>query len=93
MNYEKDILLDENDDLVINGGDFVVDESYLQEVGIIIRLNTGELKSDPVLAPNLIQLVKTNAPQQEFEERVRIFLARDNKNYDDAKGLINLKFI
>jgi len=91
MNYEKDILLDENDDLVINGGDFVVDESYLQEVGIILRLNTGELKSDPVLAPNLIQLVKTKAPQQEFEERVRVYLARDNKNYDDAKGLINLK--
>lgn len=93
MNYEKDILLDQNDDLIIVGGDFAIDESYLQEVGIIIRLNTGELKSDPVLAPNLIQLIKAKAPQEEFEERIRIYLARDNKNFEDAKGLINLKSI
>lgn len=91
MTYETDILLDENDDLIIVDGDFVVDESVLQEVGIILRLNTGDLKSDPVLAPNLVQLVNSKADSQEFEDRVRIYLKRDNKNYNEIKELITLK--
>lgn len=90
MNYENDILLDANDDLIIVNGDFAIGESVLQEVGIILRLNSGELKSDPILAPNLIQLINAKASAQEFEERVRLFLKRDNKEYDDMKKLINL---
>jgi len=92
MYYGTDIVLDENDNLTIANGDFVIDESVLQEVGIILRLNSGELKSDPVLAPNLIQLVNSASNNQEFEERVRLFLKRDNKNYDDIKKLINIKY-
>lgn len=91
MYYESDILLDDCDDLNIVNGDFVIGESTLQEVGIILRLNSGELRNDPVLAPNLIQLVNSASNDQEFEERVRLFLRRDNKNYEDIKKLINIK--
>jgi hypothetical protein len=91
MYYESDILLDDSDDLNIVNGDFVIGESTLQEVGIILRLNSGELRNDPVLAPNLIQLVNSASKDQEFEERVRLFLRRDNKNYEDIKKLINIK--
>jgi hypothetical protein len=93
MTYETDILLDENDDLTIADGDFVIGESMLQEVGIILRLNSGDLKSDPILAPNLIQLVNSKENLQEFEDRVRIHLKRDNKNYNEIKELITLKKI
>jgi hypothetical protein len=93
MNYETDILLNENDDFNIIDGDFVIGESILQEVGIILRLNSGDLKSDPVLAPNLVQLVNSAENKQEFEERVRIHLKRDNKNYNEIKGLITVKSI
>ncbi len=91
MYYESDILLDDSDDLNIVNGDFLIGESTLQEVGIILRLNSGELRNDPVLAPNLIQLVNSASKDQEFEERVRLFLRRDNKNYEDIKKLINIK--
>ena len=91
MNYETDILLDENDDFDIVNGDFVIGESVLQEVGIILRLNSGDLKSDPVLTPNLVQLVNSAENKQEFERRVRIHLKRDNKNYNELKELINIR--
>lgn len=91
MKYENDILLDANDDLDIVNGDFVIGESVLQEVGIILRLNSGDLKSDPVLAPNLIQLINSKKDTNEFEERVRLHLRRDGKNYDEIKELITLK--
>lgn len=91
MNYEKDIVLGTNDDIEIVNGDLFIDKSLIQEVGIILRLNSGELKSDPVLAPNLVQLVNSKSNSQEFEERVRLFLKRDKKNYEDIKKLINNK--
>jgi hypothetical protein len=93
MYYQSDILLDDNNNIKIVNGDFLIGESMLQEVGIILRLNSGELPDDPVLAPNLIQLVNSANDKQEFEERVRLFLRRDNKNYEDIKKLINIKNI
>lgn len=91
MNYENDILLNENNDLDIVDGDFNIGESLLQEIGIILRLNSGQLKTDPVMAPNLIQLIKGKSDSQEFENRVRLFLKRDNKDYNQIKDLIILK--
>jgi hypothetical protein len=91
MNYENDILLTADDDLDIVDGDFAIGESLLQEVGIILRLNSGELKSDPVLAPNIVQLINSKANPQEIEDRVRLFLARDDKNYTDIKDYIKIK--
>ncbi len=85
-----DILLDNNDDLVIQIGDFVIEDSKWQEVGIIIRLNQGELKSDPVLGPSLIKKMKSNNSNLEIEEALRLHLKRDNKNYDELKNQIQL---
>ena len=91
MEYQKDIMLDENFDLDIQSGDFVIDESILQEVGIIIELTSGRLKSDPVLAPNLVQLVKGKKDEQKVEERLRINLKRDNKDYKQIRELLIIK--
>lgn len=44
----KDILL-QNDDLQIRGGDFVVGESDLQHVYLIIRLAKGNIKQFPLI--------------------------------------------
>lgn len=88
---ENDFLIDATDDLVIDQGDFVIKESVLQEVGIILRLNSGALRSDPILAPNLIQLVNRADSDLELQERIRLFLNRDNKNYEDIKKLIFIK--
>ena len=85
-----DILLDNNDDLLIQNGDFVIEDSKWQEVGIIIRLNQGELKSDPVLGPSLIKKMKSNNSNLEIEEALRLHLKRDNKNYDELKNQIQL---
>ena len=91
MDSQCDITLGQDDDLQIANGDFVIAESLLQEVGIILRLNSGELKSDPVLGPNLVQLLNSKADTQDVEERVRLHLQRDNKSFDEVKKLIHLK--
>ena len=86
----KDILLDENDDLKILNGDFDIGESEMQEVGIILRLRQGELKSDPILGANLQHFMKGKYDRVAIEKRVKIHLERDGKNYDEIKKKLKL---
>ena len=93
MKYETDILLNEDNDLDCVNGDLVIGESLLQEVALITRLQSGELKSDPVLGPNIIQLLKSKAKQNEVEQRLRVHLARDGKDYSEIKKYIKVNGI
>ncbi|MRG45495.1 hypothetical protein GFS24_10235 [Chitinophaga sp. SYP-B3965] len=91
MRQQFDLLLDSEDDLQIINGDFVIGESLTQEVANILRLNQGELKFDPLLGPNMVSLINSNANAQEIETRVKLHLARDNKNFDEIKQLVTLR--
>lgn len=75
-----DILLDENDDLLFRDGDFALGDPLMQDVGAILRLNQGDLKGDPILGPNLTQLIGSKSTRQELQQRVRLHLARDGKS-------------
>lgn len=86
----KDILLI-NDDVAVLNGDFSLGESYTQEVACILKLNQGELKSDPILGPNLLRLINSNASQTELQTLIKINLARDGKDYTDVKEIMELK--
>lgn len=94
MKYnDEDILLNEENDINIVGGDFAIGRSLLQEVAIITKLKSGELKSDPLLAPNLIQLINSKAKQNDIEQRLRIHLARDGKDFEEIKKYISVNGI
>lgn len=84
----QDILLDENDDINLLNGDFDIGESEMQEVGIILRLRQGELKSDPVLGANLQHFMKGKYDRIAIEKRLKLHLGRDGKNYDEIKKKI-----
>lgn len=86
----QDILLDEDNDMMINGGDLAVGDSDLQEVALLLGLSQGELKKDPVLGPGLTR--KANAPMNmnKLQQLVRKHLERDGKDYDEVKKLIEL---
>lgn len=86
----SDTLLDNTDDLIFQNGDFKIGESTIQEVGIILRLTKGDLKSDPLLGADLIQLKKTKVKRFDIESRARIGLGRDGKDFDEMKQFINV---
>jgi len=88
MAKEQDILLDEFDDLLIRDNDLAIGDSLDQEVGIVLRLKQGELKSDPILGPNLIELIKSNATPAEIKNKAKLHLQRDGKNYNEIKNQI-----
>ena len=86
----KGILLDENYDLRIENGGFVIGETLNQEVSIILQLNQGQLRHDPLLGPNLIQLINSNTSQTEIQTRVKLHLERDKKDFERYKERIRL---
>ncbi len=95
MKNHKDILLNKNDDLTIANGDFVVSESEMQEVGIILRLAKGELKEDPILGANLIELMHSEKNNNEMLRRAKLNLLRDGKDWRELKDKMqmNPKFL
>lgn len=87
----KDILLDNNDDLLIVNGDFAIGESTDQEVGIILRMNPGELKEDPLLGAGLIRLIHSAAGEADIKRVAKLHLARDGKSYEELQQRIRLQ--
>jgi len=86
----KDVLLDENDDLIILNGDFLIGESEMQDVGIITRLVQGNLKWDPVLGPNLITMMNSNKSPADIKNKMKLHLQRDNKDYNKIKKKLDI---
>jgi phage baseplate assembly protein W len=83
----KGIILD-NGKLKVLNKSLVVGDSEMQEVAIILSLNQGEHKFNPLMGPNLVQLLKSKASSFNIENRVRVALALDNKDYDALKNKI-----
>ena len=86
----KGILLGEDGDLLIAGKSVQVGKTEMQEVAIIIGMNQGEQKFSPVIGPNLIQLENSKATRFDIEQRTRIHLAKDGKDYNAIKEKIIL---
>ncbi len=62
----KDILLDDDDDLLFEDGDLVVDESSDQEVGLILRSNQGDWRASPMTGFGLQQRIRSQTKRTEF---------------------------
>lgn len=84
----KGILLNEEGELDIKNKELVVGDSVMQEVSIILQMNQGESKFDPLLGANLVNLIKTNTSRFDLENRVKTHLALDGKDYEQIKHLI-----
>ena len=87
----QDILLDENGDLAIVNGDFVLGNSVDQEVEAVLTCNKGDVKEDPIFGSDLITLIKSNISEVEVKQTIKIQLKRDGKSYQELKERINLR--
>lgn len=91
MSELTDILIDSNaKDAILRDGDFVTGDSLDQEVELILSMEQGELKEDPMLGAGLIRLVHSNGNELSIRQLASVHLARDGKSYDDIKKRIKL---
>ena len=88
----RDVLLDENNDLKIVNGDFVIGESEMQDVGLILSSNQGEWKEHPIIGANLVTKVRSNTNDGRLERELRIQMKLDNKDYEKIRNKIKMNY-
>lgn len=81
----KDILLNEAGDLLIENGDFTVEQSDTQHVEHIIQLQKGEFKEFPLLGFGAENYLKTNTESLEFKRDLKVQLEYDNYKSADVE--------
>jgi hypothetical protein len=86
----KGILLDENNDLKIINGTLQIGDSMIQEVGIILQMSQGELKSNPLIGANLITMIRGVENKEKIQRHIAIQMSLDGKDYDDVKDFLKL---
>jgi hypothetical protein len=84
----KDFLQDENGDLVIKNGDFVIVDSNEQHVADIIDSNSNDYKEYPYIGLNLASYLSTNIDKNQLNTNIKNQLALDG--YDDMKSVEKL---
>ncbi len=50
----RDILLDSENDLLLNQGDFVLGDATAQSIGLLLLFQKGELRASPLMGVGLI---------------------------------------
>jgi hypothetical protein len=89
----NDILLNDDGSFKIENGDFAIGDGTLDDCNIIIKANTGTIKLDPILGPNIIRMTNSNTSPTQMKQEIKLHLNRDNKfpkKLDITNGFINI---
>lgn len=86
-----DILLDENMDVQVKDGDFVLGESLEQNQKVIIMAEKGEIKSSPLLGVGVNSFLDDDEPDELLRE-IRKNLRADGQKVSYC-GLVNGEII
>ena len=95
----KGILLNENMELavrvvrdsygkIISG--LVVGECIDQEAFIVLKMNPGDCKEDPIIGPGLNKYIRGKYNQSEIDMRIRQHFTRAGIDYDDYQERIQM---
>lgn len=79
MADQKDILLDENNDLLIQNGDFVIGISEEQEIKMILQAVKNDYKQTPELGVNLIEELNGSGSVRALQQKIKLNLRMDGK--------------
>ncbi|MDJ1494150.1 hypothetical protein QNI19_14495 [Cytophagaceae bacterium DM2B3-1] len=73
----KDILLDDNNDLLIQNGDIVIGNCDLQNIQLICLSNTGDWKENPTFGVNIKKSLLDHEPYTAIKHALQIQLEAD----------------
>ncbi len=80
MADNQDILIDNDGNFIIENGDFKIGDGTIDDCSLIIGLNTGVCKIDPILGPNLIRMTNGKISTTQLKQEIKLHLSRDGKN-------------
>ena len=78
MAYVKDILLDDDFDLLIEDGDLVIGESDEQHIALILSTYQGGWKFDPLVGVGVRQYLASSGNEELIKRNITVQLEADN---------------
>lgn len=92
------MMLDDNGDLMIRArkqadgklSGLVVDDTLIQDTGIVLEMNQGELKEDPILGPNLLCYLRSKADKSRIQKQIQVHLSRAGIDYSQVEEQLKL---
>ncbi len=91
-----DLKLTENNDLAIENGDFVIAESDIQHVKLLLQTVKGDYKQFPTTGCNLIDFIKKGVSDKKIEYEITTQLKADGysltKTSIDNTGNLDVEF-
>lgn len=88
-----DLLLDDNNDLIIDGNDLKIGFSDYQHQSLLLLLQKGELKENPLATVGIINYLRdSDIPGMLAEIRTRFVndgMTVSNLTYDEQTGNLN----
>lgn len=86
----KGILLDEDNDLKIEGGTLKIGERKMQDAYMVLSTNQGDFKEDPLAGVNLNRMIRGGENKEKIRKTIEIGLERIGVKFDDIKGQFDL---
>lgn len=94
MSDRKDILVSQQNEIIIENGDFVIGASDTQHVDHIVTATKGEYKMTPQLGFGVIEYIKSQTSKSRFKRDLREQLKYDqylNPSIDLSNGFKQLE--
>jgi hypothetical protein len=75
---------------LITKGIFISDNTLDQDASLLLQLNQGDLKEDPLLGPNMLKYIRSNATKSEILSAIKIQFNRADLNFEDFKDRMTM---
>ena len=95
----KGILLNKDNDLLIKvrrgkdgkiTGGLVVGNNAVQCAGLVLQMNQGELKEDPIIGANLLRNMRGKLNRDKLKNQIETALIRANIRFEDVKNELDI---
>jgi len=95
----KGVLLNEENDLLIRvrrgtdgkiTGGLLVGDNAVQCAGLVLQMNQGELKEDPIIGANLLRNIRGKLNRDKLKNQIEVALTRANIRIEDVKNELEI---
>lgn len=95
----RGLLLDNNNEIQIKKrtdsegmvSGFVIGDTLLQNASLVLGMNQGELKEDPVVGASLLKRIRSKSDQSQNKRIIEISLSRVGISFNDIEKLVQLQ--
>lgn len=81
----RGIILDDDNDLKVVNGELVIGDCLTQDAYMILSMNQGDLKEDPLAGVNLTRMIRGREKNERIRKSVEIGLLRVGIKFEEIK--------